>query len=128
MDILERLTIFLKDLKIYREKITDEEFNEKLKRNCGALKKIIIELTGSQYFQHGLGKYDMWTAAFNPLIGKKGTQEVAITFCIDAINETIGILEFDIEKGVRDKETGELIIYQEKCDLRFQRHLSHMRV
>lgn len=87
-----------------------EEIRENLVRKKGALSYKVIELTGSQYFTQGLSKYDMWKAALNPRIGRPGsTQTVALDFCIDAVNTAIGKLENDIEKGKRDKETGELI-------------------
>lgn len=67
-----------------------EELREGLLRKSGALSSKIIKLTGRQYFTKGMSKYDMWAVAFNPLIKM---QEIALAFCIDAVNEAIGKLE-----------------------------------
>ncbi len=78
-----------------------EEVREDLVRKSGALSSKIIELTARQYFTKGMSKYDMWVAAFNPLINM---QEIALPFCIDAVNEAIGKLQI-----LQEEESGKQI-------------------
>lgn len=83
-----------------REEELKEELREKLVRKSGALSGKIIELTGKQYFTQAMTKYDMWVAAFNPLINR---QETALAFCIDAVNEAIGKLKAEGESWGAEK-------------------------
>ncbi len=91
------------------KKEVKEEIREGLIRKSGALKDKIIELTGKQYFVQFMTKYNMWDAAFNPLIQR---QKTALNFCIDAVNEAIGKLADDIKQGFRD-EQGNIIKTEE---------------
>jgi len=91
-----------------------DRIREKLVRETGVFKKIVIELTEKQYFTLNMKTYDIWNEAFNPS-SELPTQSnlAAIAFCINAVNEAIGKLESDIEAGVRD-EQGNLIKIAEK--------------
>ena len=80
-----------------------EQLREELVRKSGALKDKIIKLTDQQYFTQNLSQYDMWIAAFNPLMN---VQNTALVFCINATNEAIGKLEAEGESwGVEKVRT-----------------------
>lgn len=101
---IKELTSFHKELKSYKrlldpnrqlseaQKRYKESLREKLVRKSGALKEIIIKLTGWEYADGPLtGRFEIWGEAFNetPL----SANEHALAFCIDAVNEAIGKLE-----------------------------------
>jgi len=113
--VIGELETFLTELKSYRryldpnrllmdtQKRYRDSLREKLVRKSGALKGIIIELTGKSYVKGGLtGRFDMWSEAFNTTAFS--SDEPALAFCIQNTNEAIGKLEADIERGIRDKQ------------------------
>ena len=126
-NIVDGLSSFYSDLKLYQarmEQLTNNrmiagywvreknETREKLVREIGAYKHIVIELTEKQYFTINTSKYDMWDEAFNPSSEFPTPSNLAATaFCLDAVNEAIGKLEHDIESGTRD-ERGKYIVTQ----------------
>jgi hypothetical protein len=84
-----------------------DKLREILVRRSGALKRVIIELTAKQYAGNTMsGRIDIWSEAFNTTAFSKN--KVALFFCINAVNEAIGRLESDIQRGIRD-EQGDLI-------------------
>ena len=122
-NILNEFELYLNDLKAYSNvlKYTTESklimghqiaerdrMRETLVRKTGVLKGLIIELTGKQYVSNLLiGRMDMWSESFNTTRYTKAKD--TLTFCINAVNEAIGILSDDITKGKRDAQTGELL-------------------
>ncbi len=110
-DIVRDLKNFLRDLKVYRDERTDESFRERLLRKKGKFEVIITNL-GISPIMETVGKgpdyyYNMWNEALKKEPDARAVK--ALTFCIDSTIEAIGKLEDDINKGIRDKETGEKI-------------------
>jgi len=112
--IISELKDFYKKLKSYNRYVRSEKelsqvqiryrdsLREKLERKSGALKGIIIELTGTQYAAGPLtGTFEIWDEAFNTIA--MSSDRTALTFCISAVNEAIGKLESGIKKGRTDK-------------------------
>jgi len=87
----------LKKASKYRELITDLTKKEKIKvqRKNGTIIEIDLWFTGLQH-NFNLTAFD------------------ALRYCLDVTTAAIGKLEDEIEKGIRDKETGELIEKQPK--------------
>ena len=84
---------------------------ERLVRESGKFGPLIKELTGKEKVKP-VGKgdeyaYDMWAAALTIKLDSRSINTLRI--CIDYTDRAIGKLEDEIEKGVRDKETGERI-------------------
>jgi len=88
-----------------------DSLREKLVRKTGALKKIIVEVTGKQYIKLPVSIpgsiNDMWDEAFNP---RSFSSDIlaALDYCITTTNEAIGKLEDDINKGLRDEQGNEI--------------------
>ncbi len=76
-------------------------------QKSGDLKRIIIELTAKQYVGNTVdGSFDIWSEAFDTTPYSK--YRVALFYCINAVNEAIGRLESDIQRGIRN-EQGDLM-------------------
>lgn len=75
---------------------------------AGKFSSLIHELTGVSKVSTKDGTYDVWYAALstvaNPLIVS------ALDLCIQAITRAIGKLEDDIKQGIRDDQTGTLLV------------------
>lgn len=126
-DIVKELEIFLQELKDYqyyrllaanneatRKQIANAaNLRDKLLRDAGRFRSLIAELTGEEKVKVTRLKngreyeYDLWFTGLQQLFNLRAAE--AISYCIDVTSATIGRLEDDIEKGKRDKETGELI-------------------
>src|SRR4030042_1939416 len=91
-----------------------DKMRESLVRKTGMLKSRIIELTGKQYYEQFMRKYDIWDEAFNPSYYLPSSR-TALNFCINATNEAIGKLEIDIEQGIRDAK-GNLVVATRSID------------
>lgn len=118
-DLLEELKEFLKGLKKFKRNLEHKDDISLLKKNivnklreelvckAGALKSVVIELTGKEHIQRFGMVYNIWDVG---LSAHRVTDicDVALDYCIDAVNEAIGKLESDIKKSKRDK-TGAVI-------------------
>jgi len=107
--IIGELEDFYKELKSYKRllnlkgRLSDKDtLRETLVRKAGALKPKIIELTGKEYISRFSIAYNIWDVGFTAH-RISDICDVALDYCIDAINEAIGKLESDIKKGRRDK-------------------------
>lgn len=117
--IINQLKNFHKELRSY-ERLLDKEtqlseaqrrykesLRERLIRRSGALKELLIDLTGKQYYVSALkGRIDIWDEAFYTVAFSRASD--ALKFCINAVNQAIGKLELYIQMGIRD-EQGNLI-------------------
>ena len=84
-----------------------DKLRETLVQKSGDLKRIIIELTAKQYVGNTMrGRIDIWSEAFDTTPYSR--YKVALFFCINAVNEAIGRLESDIQRGIRN-EQGDLM-------------------
>ncbi len=81
------------------------DLREWLVREIGALRPIVVELTGRRTFSAGGVTYNLWLEAFSPV---SRYESEALTDCVDSTNEAIGRLEADIKKGIRNQR-GEMI-------------------
>lgn len=108
--IIGELEDFYKELKSYKRllnlkgRLSDKDrLREILVRKAGALKPIIIELTGKEYISRFGMAHNIWDVG---LTAHRISDicDVALDYCIDAVNEAIGKLESDIKTGIRDKQ------------------------
>ncbi len=107
--IIGELEDFYKELKSYKRllnlkgRLSDKDtLRETLVRKAGALKPKIIELTRKEYISRFGMAHNIWDVG---LTAHRISDicDVALDYCIDAVNEAIGKLESDIKKGRRDK-------------------------
>ena len=123
-DIIQELESFLKELRDYynfRNEMQQRIFTSQelervanlrrmLVRKCGKYKKLIAETTGIETVPLILNNKeyltDIWTVGLlaNPV--KRTT--IALGYCIDSVGQSIGKIEEDIKKGIRD-DKGNLI-------------------
>jgi uncharacterized protein (TIGR02391 family) len=85
---------------------------ERLVRRTGALQNIVVEITGITSFSVYGQDVNIWDSAFNDI--DMNAQRVSLHYCADVVNKAIGKLGNDIKKGIRDKDTGEIIITTSK--------------
>ncbi len=109
-DKVRELEAFLEEYKSYQRllkskgRLSDKEsLREMLVRKVGALKSIIIELTGRQYVSRAGHRYEIWHTALGT-VSLSSRRDDTLAFCIDAVNEAIGKLKSDIQMGVRGKQ------------------------
>lgn len=120
-NLLEELTLFHEDLKLYQlyridysnkrltksQKVSMQDLRDELVRKSGKFKSIIIELSGRQYLTKAQGgqerNFDMWLLGLD-MFFDSATHVKALNCCIDATNQAIGKLQSDIEIGLRDKQ------------------------
>ena len=105
-DKLDRLIVFHKELKSYQRSLQSkkelsaaqlryrESLREKLVHKVGSLKTVVIELTGKEHIQRFGMVYNIWDVSLSPH-RISNICDVALDYCIDAVNEAIGKLEAD---------------------------------
>ena len=117
--VISELETFLTKLKSYRRYVepnrllmdTQKRYRDSLRdeivRISGALKALVIELTGRESIRQLDIVHIIWDVG---LTAHRlfDVSNVALDSCIDAVNEAIGKLTDDINNGVRDKK-GNLI-------------------
>jgi len=108
-DILNELKTLYEELKSYKRllnlkgRLSDKDrLRETLVRKIGTLKTKVIELTGKEHIQRFGMVYNIWDVGLTAH-RTSSICDVALDYCIDAVNEAIGKLESDIKEGKRDK-------------------------
>ena len=108
--IIDELKTLYEELKSYKRllnlkgRLSDKDkLRETLVRKVGALKTIVIELTGKEYISRFGMTHNIWDVG---LTAHRISDicNVALDYCIDSVNEAIGRLESDIKRGIRDKQ------------------------
>jgi len=98
-DILDGLKEFYRDLKDYeelhheeRESKSGKELREKIVRNSGKFKPIVVNITKTRYVRApGSGiPYDIWSEGFSMWVSHT---HFFLNTLIDSVNQTIGTLE-----------------------------------
>lgn len=120
MDLDKELSDFLGKLKEYREQKylvtkSKEKLREELLRKAGALKPVVIELTGKEHISRSGIVYNIWDVGLTKN-RVSDICDVALDYCIDAVNEAIGNIEAGIKTGIRDGQGN--LIKLEKITLR----------
>ncbi|MBE9512592.1 MAG: hypothetical protein IMY77_00810 [Chloroflexi bacterium] len=104
LKIISELKDFYKELKSYKRllnlkgRLSDKDrLRETLVRKIGALKTIVIKLTGKEHIQRFGTVYNIWDVGLTTH-RVSDICDVALDCCIDAVNEAIGKLESETNK------------------------------
>ncbi len=139
------LITFHKELKMYQRHLKSkkepsepqlryrESLREILVRKVGALKTIVIELTGKEHIQRFGMVYNIWDVGLSAH-RVSSICNVALDYCIDTVNEAIGILKHDINDGkvetqkeVTQEESKEKVGKETKLGDLLQQKLEQLR-
>lgn len=113
--VISELETFLTELKSYRryldpnrllmdtQKRYRDSLREKLVGKAGALKSLVIDLTGKEHISRFGMVNNIWDVGLTAH-RLSDICDVALDYCIDAVIEAIGKLKDDINKGVRDEQ------------------------